>query len=115
MDSIGNPRALAVLVPVKDEGLILGGGVAGCAALVALARKGRAMTFRFTTVTVVHMNKLSRSKAHRRRLRLVNPCIPTKVTPKTAIPSGGSVAHVSFELPDAQRSYAAPGSTSSQT
>ena len=28
-------------IPVQDEVLVLGGGVAGCAAAIALARKGR--------------------------------------------------------------------------
>src|SRR5271156_5185814 len=36
-----SPEALA---PLRDEVLILGGGVAGCAAAVALARKGRSVT-----------------------------------------------------------------------
>ena len=31
-------------------------------ALIALAREGRAMTFRLMTFAVAHMNKLSRSK-----------------------------------------------------
>src|SRR6202022_3527040 len=31
-------------IPVQDEVLILGGGVAGCAASIALARKGRRVT-----------------------------------------------------------------------
>src|ERR1035438_5012281 len=31
-------------IPVQDEVLILGGGVAGCAASIALARKGRSVT-----------------------------------------------------------------------
>src|ERR1700684_3930114 len=31
-------------VPLQDEVLILGGGVAGCAASIALARKGRSVT-----------------------------------------------------------------------
>src|ERR1700721_2974803 len=31
-------------IPVQDEVLILGGGVAGCAASIALARKGRGVT-----------------------------------------------------------------------
>jgi len=33
------PLALAALLPVQDEVLILGGGVAGCAALIALAAR----------------------------------------------------------------------------
>ena len=31
-------------IPSQDEGLVLGGGVAGCAASIALARKGRTVT-----------------------------------------------------------------------
>lgn len=101
--------------PAKDEVLILGDGVGGCTGSDRARREGRAMAFRLVTVAEVHMNKLSRSKAHRRRLKRVDPCISTNVTPKAAIPSGGSVAHAAFEFPDAQKSDAAPGSTSSQT
>jgi 2-polyprenyl-6-methoxyphenol hydroxylase-like FAD-dependent oxidoreductase len=31
-------------IPLQDEVLVLGGGVAGCAASIALARKGRVVT-----------------------------------------------------------------------
>ena len=31
-------------LPLQEEVLILGGGVAGCAAAIALARKGRSVT-----------------------------------------------------------------------
>src|SRR5580658_366299 len=38
------PPAPAALPPLQDEVLILGGGVAGCAAGIALARAGRSVT-----------------------------------------------------------------------
>src|SRR5580658_4095145 len=38
------PPAPAALPPLQDEVLILGGGVAGCAAGIGLARKGRSVT-----------------------------------------------------------------------
>jgi flavin-dependent dehydrogenase len=38
------PRAPEALRPLRDEVLILGGGVAGCGAAIALARKGRSVT-----------------------------------------------------------------------
>jgi len=53
---------------MQYEVLILGGGVAGRAGSDRARREGRPMTFQLLTVTVVQMNKLSRSKAHRRRL-----------------------------------------------
>jgi flavin-dependent dehydrogenase len=37
-------RFVPFAVPLQDEALILGGGVAGCAAAIALARKGRRVT-----------------------------------------------------------------------
>ena len=37
------PPAPAALTLLQDEVLILGGGVAGCAAAIALARKGRSV------------------------------------------------------------------------
>jgi menaquinone-9 beta-reductase len=43
MKSFASP-APAALPPLQNEVLILGGGVAGCAAAIALARKGRSVT-----------------------------------------------------------------------
>ena len=115
MGSIGNTRALAVLLPVKDEVLTLVGGVAGCAGSDRARPRGAGDDLPVDDWRSSSHEQIVTIKIASQASKLVNPCISTNVTPKTAIPSGGSVAHVSFELPDAQRSYAAPGSTSSQT